>query len=82
MWGQKWALETSQIEEPWEGQRVAHEKGHEVGGPGCLWNALLLPAQQGSAQPHPAHSDTGHSGQVTSVKRKEMAAKANDHPYL
>lgn len=22
------------------------------------------------------------AGQVTSVKRKEMAAKANDHPYL
>lgn len=77
---QEWALGTSRIGETQESQG---ERGTFWGRVDewsrMLWAASLLPSPPGRAVP------TWHRAvweQVTSVKRKEMAAKANDHPYL
>lgn len=71
---QEWALGTSRIEDTQERQGRAVEW---VGGPGC--SGMLPSSPPGGAVPIWQRAVWG---QVTSVKRKEMAAKANDHPYL
>lgn len=64
------------MEETQESQGEVHSgESGRAGGPGCC--GMFPSSLPGRAVP------TWHSmGQVTSVKRKEIAAKAKDHPYL
>lgn len=79
-WRQEQGAGTCWMEQTPEGKTVTHsgEEGQSSGWSRMCVERLPPPAQPGQCPtPHPACGNG-----FTSIKRKEMAAKANDHPYL